>query len=129
MEYPVHLFVENEKKDGYKFVASGSLALDKTEIAFKSTMTERPKKVDTEYKIGDMELVFDKDCETEPVEDEFMTISMPVKNLVTVANIPGTSVDLYDEKHTYRMIFARELGATKYALAIEEMARLRGERQ
>jgi hypothetical protein len=27
------------------------------------------------------------------------------------------------------MIFARELGATKYALAIEEMARLRGERQ
>ena len=129
LEYPVHLFIENESKDGYKFVTSGNLMLDKTEIAFDSTMDYRPKNVETEYKIGDMELVFDDNCDKEPVEDEFKHISMPVKNYVTIANIPGTSVDIYDDKHTYRMIFARELVATKYALAIEEMARQRGDQQ
>ena len=128
LEYPVHLFVENDEKDGYKFITSGNLTLDKTEIAFHSSLTKRPKNVDTEYKVGDMEIVFDEGGETEPVEDEFMALSMPVKNYVTIANIPGTSVDIYDDKHTYRLIFARELASTKYALAIEEMARQRGDK-
>jgi hypothetical protein len=47
---------------------------------------------------------------------------------VTVANIPGTSVDIYDEKHTSRFIFSKELAASKYTLAVEELSRLRGDK-
>ncbi len=128
LDYPVHLFIENEEGNGYRFITTGNLHLDRQEISFVSALTERPQKVNTEYRIGDMELTFDDECEKEPVEEEFMSISMPVKNYVTIANIPGTSVDIYDDKHTYRLIFAKELAATKVALAIEEMSALRGDK-
>lgn len=127
LEYPVHLFIENDEGNGYRFVTSGNLFLDKNQVSFKSTMTERPVKVDSIYKVGDMELVFDNDSPKEPVEEEFLSITMPTKNYVTIANIPGTSVDIYDDKHTYRFIFAKDLAASKYAMAIEEMAKLRGD--
>ncbi len=123
LDYPVHLFIENDEGNGYRFVTSGNLHLDKEVVSFKSSLTERPVNVDTEYKIGDMELNFDQTASTEKVEEEFMEITMPVKNYVTIANLPGTSVDIYDDKHTYRMIFARELAASKVALSIEEMAK------
>ena len=45
----------------------------------------------------------------------------PIKNFVTIANIPGDSLDLYDEKHTYRMMFSKEKASTKYVLSIEEI--------
>ncbi len=128
LDYPVHLFIENEAGDGYRFVTSGDLHLDKEVVSFKSNMTDRPVKVDTVYKIGDMELIFDENSPREAVEEEFLEISRPTKNYVTVANIPGTSVDIYDEKHTYRFIFSRELAASKYTLAVEELSRLRGDK-
>ena len=53
LDYPVHLFIENEAGDGYRFVTSGDLHLDKEVVSFKSNMTDRPVKVDTVYKIGD----------------------------------------------------------------------------
>ena len=61
------------------------------------------------------------DTDTEPVEPEFLALSFPVRNFVTVANIPGDSLDLYDEKHTYRMMFAEDKASTKFVLAIEEI--------
>ncbi len=122
---PVNLFLENENKNGYRFVAKGNLVLDKEKIEFTSTIDERPKNVASEYKIGDMKYDFDTSGETERVEDEFKHVSFPVKNFVTIANIPGSSLDLYDEKHTYRMMFSEDLASTKYALAIEEMAKQR----
>ena len=128
LDYPVHLFIENEAGDGYRFVTSGDLHLDKEVVSFKSNMTDRPVKVDTVYKIGDMELIFDENSPREAVEEEFLEISRPTKNYVTVANIPGTSVDIYDEKHTYRFIFSKELAASKYTLAVEELSRLRGDK-
>lgn len=125
---PVHLFLENSNKNGYRFVTTGLLTLDKDKIEFVSSLTERPKGVETEYKIGDMNFDVDKvNSEKEPVEDEFRHLLFQTKHFVTVANIPGSSLDFYDEKHTYRMMFSEDLAATKYSLAVEELARQRGE--
>lgn len=125
IEKPVNLFLENENKNGYRFVTKGILSLDKEKIEFSSNIDERPKNVASEYKIGDMKYDFDAGGETEPVEEEFKHISFPTKNFVTIANLPGSSLDLYDGKHTYRMMFSEDLASTKYALAIEEMAKQR----
>lgn len=122
---PVNLFLENENKNGYRFVTKGNLLLDKEKIEFRSTLDRRPKNVASEYKIGDMKYEFDENGETEPVEEDLKLISFPVKNFVTIAYLPGSSLDLYDGNHTYRMMFSEDLASTKYALAIEEMAKLR----
>lgn len=124
---PVSLFLENETKNGYRFVAAGVLSIDRTEIEFKSTLETRPVNISSEYKIGDMNYDLNAEGEREPVEDEFKRLVFPVKHFVTIANIPGSSLDIYDEKHTYRMMFSAELASTKYALAVEELSRERGD--
>ena len=42
----------------------------------------------------------------------------------TVANLPGSAVDMYDDKHVYRFMFDKVMAATKYALCIEEAYKL-----
>ncbi len=124
----VNLFLENETKNGYHFGTQGTLTLDRDKIEFISSMDYRPICVNAEYKIGDMNYdVNSAQGEKEPVEDAFKKLTFPTKHFVTIANIPGSSLDIYDEKHTYRLMFASHLAATKYSLAIEEFARERGE--
>lgn len=122
---PVNLFLENETKNGYRFITAGILTLNNEKLEFVSKLDRRPINVASEYKVGDMNYDAGSDCETEPVEDAFKHLVFPVKNYVTIANIPGSSLNIYDEKHTYRMMFSEDLASTKYALAVEEMAKIR----
>ena len=55
------------------------------------------------------------------VEDEFKDIVFPINRTDTVANLPGTALDMYDDKHVYRFMFSERKSSTKYVLAIEEM--------
>lgn len=122
LEKPVNLFVENARRNGYRFVTAGVLTMTRDELTFRSALTRRPVKVDSTYRVSAMDYkIAENAVETEPVEEEFMALSFPVRNFVTVANIPGDSLDLYDEKHTYRMMFADDKASTKYVLAIEEI--------
>lgn len=119
---PVCLFLENANKNGYRFVTAGKLTLDKDNLTFEADGDYRPKNVDSKYKIGEMDFTSPVEgVETEPVEEEFKHMVFPIKNFVTIANIPGDSLDLYDEKHTYRMMFSKEKASTKYVLSIEEI--------
>lgn len=93
----VKLFVENDTKNGYREVADGVLSLDKNDIIF------RAKGELSEADANCRELVFH------------------VRNFVTVANLPGTSLDMYDENHTYRMVFTDRKASTKYVLSIEAL--------
>lgn len=123
---PVHLFLENADRNGYRYAASGTLTLDKDNLTFASSTKTRPKTAVSKYKISAMDYdISSSDGEREEVEEELRTIKFPVKNFVTVANIPGDSLDLYDEKHTYRMMFAKEKASTQFVLAIEAMNGLR----
>lgn len=90
----VDLYTENEQGNGYKLVGGGTLSLDRENLVFLAEG---------------------------PVDDEFGRLTFPVKNYVTVANLPGVSLDMYDEKHTYRMKFSAEKASTKYALCIEAL--------
>lgn len=122
LEKPVNLFVENAKRNGYRFVTAGTLRMTRETLSFASTLTRRPTKADSSYHVSSMDYeIADAAAGTEPVEAEFMALSFPVRNFVTVANIPGDSLDLYDEKHTYRMMFAEDKASTKFVLAIEEL--------
>lgn len=122
LEKPVNLFIENAKRNGYRFATAGVLTMTREKLSFVSSLTRRPTKVDSTYRVSAMEYdIAENSAETEPVEEEFMQLSFPVRNFVTVANIPGDSLDLYDEKHTYRMMFAEDKASTKYVLAIEEI--------
>lgn len=126
LEKPVNLFIENVKRNGYRFVTAGVLTMTREELSFRSALTRRPVKVDSTYHVSAMEYKIAEDSsDTEPVEEEFMALSFPVRNFVTVANIPGDSLDLYDEKHTYRMMFSDDKASTKYVLAIEEINKKR----
>lgn len=116
----VNLFVENEANNGYRFVANGVLTLDKDKLCFDTDWLERPVGVKSKYGVNNMTLDFDDALGTEPVEDEFKHIEFAVSRCDTVANLPGTAVDMYDDKHVYRFMFDKVLAATKYALCIEE---------
>ncbi|MCQ2602325.1 MAG: 1-acyl-sn-glycerol-3-phosphate acyltransferase [Clostridia bacterium] len=125
IEKTVNLFIENENKNGYRFVTAGTVSLDEENIEFSSVLDKRPKCMNAKYKVGDFHYSYDENGEFEPVEDEFQKIVFPVKNYVTVAYLPGSSLDFYDDKHTYRMMFSDDLASTKYALAIEIVAKMR----
>ena len=122
LEKPVNLLVENTKRNGYRFVTAGTLRMTRETLSFASALTRRPVKADSTYHVSAMDYrISADDTDTEPVEPEFMALSFPVRNFVTVANIPGDSLDLCDEKHTYRMMFAEDKASTKFVLAIEEI--------
>ena len=116
----VNLFVENEANNGYRFVANGVLSLDKDKLCFDTDWLERPVGVKSKFEVNNMTLDFDDALGTEPVEDEFKHIEFAVSRCDTVANLPGTAVDMYDDKHVYRFMFDKVLAATKYALCVEE---------
>ena len=112
----------SHRSNGYRFATAGTLTLTHDKLTFTSALTRRPAKVDSTYHICSMDYdIAQNEGETEPVEEEFMSLSFPVRNFVTVANIPGDSLDIYDEKHTYRMMFPEEKASTKMVLAIEEL--------
>lgn len=117
----VNLFVENEKNNGYRFVASGVMTLDRQSLRFHTDWQTRPKGVKSKYGVNTMSYDVDEKQGTEPVEDEFKDIVFPINRTDTVANLPGTALDMYDDKHVYRFMFAERKASTKYVLAIEEM--------
>ncbi len=116
----VNLFVENEKNNGYRFVANGTLSLDKDKLRFDTDWVVRPVGVKAKYLVNNMVLDFDVADGIEPVEEEFRHLEFSISRCDTVANIPGTAVDMYDDKHVYRFMFDKKLASTKYALFIEE---------
>ena len=120
----VNLFVENEASNGYRFVANGTLTLDKEKLCFDTDWVERPVGVKSKYGVNNMSLSFDDAAEIEPVEDEFKHVEFVVSRCDTVANLPGTAMDMYDDKHVYRFMFDKVMAATKYALCIEEAYKL-----
>ncbi len=120
----VDLFVENEKSNGYRYVARGTLSLDREKVVFVSSMEKRTCGVTSKFGVNSMDCDFEGNEHTEAVEEEFKHIEFLVKNFDTIAYMPGTSVDFYDEKHVYRFMFTKQIASTKYALAIEEMHKL-----
>lgn len=117
----VNLFVENEKNNGYRFVAEGVMTLDKQSLRFHTDWQTRPKGVKSKYGVNSMSYDVDSEQGTEPVEAEFKDIEFAVNRTDTVANLPGTALDMYDDKHVYRFMFAERKSSTKYVIAIEEM--------
>ncbi len=120
LEDKVKLFVENEKRNGYRFACEGVLTLDKTTLSFVCSDDMRLKDVVYDYEVNNMQYEV-KGQEKEPVEDDFKYISFNISKCDTIANQPGFAVDLYDEKHTYRFVFADRQASTKYTLAVEEL--------
>ena len=74
--------------------------------------------------MNNLSLDFDTANGTEKVEDEFKHVEFVVSRCDTVANLPGSAVDMYDDKHVYRFMFDKVMAATKYALCIEEAYKL-----
>ncbi len=121
----VNLFIENAKNNGYRFVAGGVITLDKDTLRFDTNWLARPLGVTSKFGVNAMECDYTTDGTTELVEEEFKHLSFSIKNLDTLAYLPGIALDMYDLQHTYRFMFADEARATKYALAIEEMYKQR----
>lgn len=119
----VDLFVENEKSNGYRYVARGVLSLDRNKVVFDTAMNKRLCGVKSKFGVNSMDCDFEGNAKTEDVEEEFKHIEFLVKNFDTIAYMPGTSVDFYDDKHVYRFMFTKQIASTKYALAIEEMSK------
>ena len=97
------------------------MTLDKQNLSFHTDWQTRPKGVKSKYGVNSMTYDVDDEQGTEPVEDEFKDIVFPINRTDTVANLPGTALDMYDDKHVYRFMFSERKSSTKYVLAIEEM--------
>lgn len=121
----VSLLVENKNKNGYRFVAKGKLSLNLNKLWFDCTQHERPKGINPKYGVNNMTFSYDEKLGFENVEEEFLHIEFPTDRCDTVANLPGTALDLYDARHVYRFMFDDVKASTKYALAIEEAYKLR----
>ena len=120
IEDKVKLFIENETRNGYRFIVEGTLSLDKTYLRFVANSDIRLKDVKPEFRVNNMDYEATRD-ECERVEDEFKELNFNISKCDTIANQPGTAVDMYDEKHTYRFMFTERFASTKYTLAVEEM--------
>lgn len=120
LEDSAKLFVENQERNGYRFVADGKVSLDKIRFTFDASSDTRLKNVLPEFKVNNLDYAED-DNETEPVEPEFMHLEFNITNCDTIATQPGTLIDFYDENHTYRFMLINRLAATKYMLAVESM--------
>lgn len=125
LTHEVALFIEKPEVYNYRFITQGVATLDKEKIVFKSTMSERPKKIITEYGVGKFEVDFDMREGVEPVEDEFKELTFNIRNNESCAFNPGHSLELYDLNHSYRIMFTKEKASTEYALAIEELYKQR----
>ncbi len=121
----VALFIEKPEVYNYRFITMGVATLDKEKIVFKSTMDLRPKKMVSEYGVGKFNFKLDTEGEVEAVEDEFKELTFSIKNNESCAFAPGTSLELYDLKHSYKIAFTRNFASTKFSLAIEELYKLR----
>ena len=95
---PVRITMENDKGNGYKYGVTGVLTLDRERLTFRASAED------------------DKRCADAP---DFLEV--PVRNLPSVATLPGVSLDLSDGKHTYRMVFTAHRASTKFALALEAL--------
>lgn len=119
---PVNLFIENEKRNGYKYIATGMLTLDKYTLRFDTEQKSRMKRIKLKPKSDKTNPNLCKTKgETVEVEEAFKHISFDLKNCVTAANIPGDSIDMSDENHTYRMAFTDCKASTLYTYAIEAL--------
>lgn len=116
----VSLLVENSKNNGYRFVAKGVLSLNRDELCFDSEQTKRPIGINPKYGVNNMSFSYDESKGFESVEEEFKHVKFSTTRCDTVAYMPGTAVDMYDDKHVYRFMFDEVMASTKYALAIEE---------
>ncbi len=119
----VKLFVENETKNGYRYIADGTLTLKNGELIFVSSSDTRLKNVKAEFKVNNLACE-ETGGEREPVEEEFLNLAFNVAKSDTIAYQPGTLIDMYDENHTYRFMFEDRFAATKYALAVEELYKI-----
>ena len=124
LEDKVKLFVENEQRNGYRYVADGVVTLDNECVTFEADGDTRLKNVSPEFKVNDLDYET-KDDEVEPIEDEFKHLKFNISNCDTIATQPGTLLDFYDENHTYRFMMKGRLAATKYMLAVEELYKKR----
>lgn len=116
----VSLLVENAANNGYRFIAKGVLCLDKNALRFDTNQAERPIGINLKYGVNNMLFDYDKRAGFEQIEEEFKHMEFSIAGCETVANLPGTAIDMYDEKHVYRFMFDKVMAATKFALAIEE---------
>lgn len=105
LEQKVRLMTVNRKGNGYRYAASGTLALDREALTFTASEDEDPERA----------------------ADAPESLSVLVKNLPTAATLPGVSLDISGDGATYRAVFTSEHASTKFALALEAMAALRGE--
>ncbi len=121
----VALFIEKPENYDYRFITMGVATLDREKITFKSTMDKRPKKMISEYGVGKYTFKLDMNGELEPIEDEFKDLTFNIRNNESCAFMPGLSLELYDLKHSYRIMFTKQMASTKFALAIEELYKLR----
>lgn len=120
----VDLFIENAKSNGYRYIARGVLTLDRNKVVFNASNDKRLCGVTSKFGVNSMDCDFEGNAKTEAVEEEFKHIEFLLKNFDTIAYMPGTSVDFYDENHVYRFMFTKQIASTKYAFAVEEMHRL-----
>ena len=91
-------------------------------IEFTSALTRMPAGATDATRVTPEEVdEINAAAENPEVGDDLMGLSFPVKNLITISNMPGDSITLYDDKHTYMMMFPGVKMSTKYLLAIEEI--------
>ena len=96
----VRLMAVNAKGNGYRAAGKGILSLDGETLKFVLSADE------------------------EHADDAPAELSVPVKNLPTVATLPGVSLDISGDGTAYRLVFTERRASTKYALALEAMAEL-----
>ena len=125
LEHPAALFIEKPEICNYRFITSGTVSMDKERLLFVSNSDVRPKNMVSEFGVSKFDFKLDTDGETEPVEDELKKIEFALKNLESVDPNPGKALELYDSAHSYRIAFTVQEASTKYALAIEELYKLR----
>ncbi len=127
LEETVDLFCENEERNGYKYIARGRLRLEGGKLVFRADKSLFSGEEETLYTVNKKQYRASASAACD--EEEYQGLSFRLCNGEGIANIPGDSVDMYDEKHVYRFVFTHHKASTKYVLAAQAARELaeRGE--
>lgn len=148
LSYPVELYIENERRNGYRSVTIGTLGMDAEKIVFAPDSLnasensedpleglkmpdERPNTDASNVDKGTSSGKADgsaRTCENasnKPEDFARIRLTFPLKNYSAITNIPGSSVNIYDETHVYRFKFLAEQASEKYAIAAEILGEMR----
>ncbi len=124
--YPVWLFVGNREKVAYDFIAEGRLTYLDGVFQFVCDKPYIDKDVELDFNVSYMTPHIKTNGLKKYIDKKYQNLLFDMRNVPTVANIPGDTLDLMYENDACRFMFYEQRASTKLAYRVENYYKTKG---